>query len=359
MMLKIKTFLYNFLLTYRYASGHVKVYHAGSEKSFLVKLWDLLRWIAREKEFNRMYYAFGLNLTSRNLNDYVGRQEFLSLKNRGEKRLKEKAGCKAFDYDVVTKDKFIANSVFAASNIPCLENKALYHHGKLIFNDGNETGIEGFWSFTGTFIVKNTVLEAGDGVLVCSHVADTMIVNGESLSKPAFQKKLANYIWVVQLKYHSCEAIRQVNDSALNTTRVVTIFNGKEPEYLGGFQAFATGGATTDSWSKGSIYVGINLEKDCLKADGYCSLDVKDQSIVHKHPDSGVVFQDYPIPGLKAAVELCLKAHKLLYFNHIVGWDVAITDNGPVIVEANEKPGMNVVQCIDGGMRKRLLMSNV
>lgn len=357
-MLKIKTFLYNIFLCYRYSAGKVKYYHKGQEKSFPAKLSELLAWWLREKEFNRMYYAFGLNLSSRKLNDYIGRREFLRLKNKGEKLLKDHAGSKDLNYDVVTKDKFITNSVFKASGIPCLENKALYHHGRLIFSDGLEKGIEGFWDFTGTFIVKNTVLEAGEGVLVCICDNIRINVNGETLSKEAFQKKLSHYIWIVQQKYTSSEAIRKVNDSALNTTRVVTILKGNKPEYLGGFQAFATGGATTDSWSKGSIYVGIDLEKDCLKADGYCSLDVKGQSIVHKHPDSGIVFHDYPVPGLKDAVELCLKAHNLLYFNYIVGWDVAITDDGPVIVEANEKPGMNVVQCIDGGMRKRLLIAD-
>jgi hypothetical protein len=41
-------------------------------------------------------------------------------------------------------------------------------------------------------------------------------------------------------------------------------------------------------------------------------------------------------------------------FNFVIGWDVAITDEGPMIVEANEKPGMNVVQCLDGGLRRRI-----
>ena len=39
---------------------------------------------------------------------------------------------------------------------------------------------------------------------------------------------------------------------------------------------------------------------------------------------------------LKRAVQLCIKAHKLLYNNFIIGWDVVITDQSHDF-ETNEK----------------------
>jgi hypothetical protein len=126
--------------------------------------------------------------------------------------------------------------------------------------------------------------------------------------------------------------------------------DGEKPVYLAGFQSFATNKATTDSWSKGSVYVGIDNESLCLKEFGYYNLDVRDKSLVLEHPDSRIAFKGYTVPFLKDAIDLCLKAHNLFYFHFVIGWDVAITNKGPVIVEANEKPGMNAVQCIDGGL---------
>jgi glutathione synthase/RimK-type ligase-like ATP-grasp enzyme len=61
------------------------------------------------------------------------------------------------------------------------------------------------------------------------------------------------------------------------------------------------------------------------------------------------------IPFIKESVKLCINAHRLLYFNFIIGWDVAITDEGPMIVEANEKPGLNIAQCIDGGLGEKII----
>ena len=33
----------------------------------------------------------------------------------------------------------------------------------------------------------------------------------------------------------------------------------------------------------------------------------------------------------------------------VVGWDVAISENGPVIIEGNRRPGFDIVQVLSGG----------
>ena len=38
--------------------------------------------------------------------------------------------------------------------------------------------------------------------------------------------------------------------------------------------------------------------------------------------------------------EASLESDKIL----VVGWDVAITDEGPLIIEGNRRPGMDIVQ---------------
>ena len=354
MFQKLKGLAYHLLLTYRYVSGKAKIYHQGTAKSRFGILRELLAWQVREHDFNSMYYAMGLNLAGSRQENYIGRKEFLKLKTKVEQKLKSRAGCQKLDYDVVTKDKFIANSLFFANNLPSILNVALYCNSKLIFRDGQQTDIYGFRKFKEGFIIKNTVLEAGDGVLVCRLAEDKIVVNGNQLTFESFTDLLNYQVWVVQLLYVSARELRKINATALNTTRIVTILNGTEPEYLSGFQAFATNGATTDSWSKGSVYVGIDIENECLKGSGYCNLSDKEKGLITQHPDSGVVFDGYKIPGLREAAELCLKAHRLLYFNFAIGWDIAITDDGSVIVEANEKPGMNVAQCTDEGARKRI-----
>lgn len=350
----IKKILYNFLLTFRYVRGEVKHYHSGMGKSKFRILLDLISWYSREHEFNKMYYAWGLNISNKQQEHYIGRREFLKIKNRVEKLLKKQCGCPELNYDVITKDKFYANSIFKANGVPCIPNVAVIFNSKIVFPESQVKGLDAIFGLKDTFFVKNTVLEAGDGVLTCRIMDDQIMVNDDLVSLKTFTNKLQNKTWVVQDQFHSHQDIKKLNPTALNTTRIVTIMNGTEPEYLTGFQAFATNNATTDSWSKNSVYVGIDVENLCLKEFGFYNLDVKDKSLVTEHPDSHIKFKDYKLPYLKEAVELCIRAHNLLFFNFVIGWDVAITDEGPFIVEANEKPGMNAVQCIDAGLRNAI-----
>ena len=48
---------------------------------------------------------------------------------------------------------------------------------------------------------------------------------------------------------------------------------------------------------------------------------------------------------LKMVLEACLESDKIL----VVGWDVAISDKGPVIIEGNRRPGFDIVQVLSGG----------
>ncbi|MCU0615105.1 MAG: hypothetical protein MUD09_08505 [Desulfobacterales bacterium] len=342
------------MLTFRYATGKAKPYYSGKEKSFLRMLKDLYLWQLREGDFNFMYYAFALNLAGSRQDEFIGGRSFLKIKERVEAKLRDRAGCSDVRYDAITKDKFYANSIFSANGIVCLRNLAFIHGTEMVYTDGHREKVDVLLDLHGTFIVKNTVLEAGEGVFRCRSVDKKIEANGKLQTLDSFIQMLGNRIWVLQGQYLSHQRIRKINASALNTTRIVTILHSLEPEYLGGFQGFATGNAFTDSWSHGSIYAGIDPLTGFLKEYAITAVEDERPGLLREHPDSKVVFKDYEIPFLKEAVDLCLRAHRLLYFSFVIGWDVAITDEGPMIVEANEKPGMSAVQCLDGGLRKKI-----
>lgn len=315
----------------------------------------MLTWQFKEGEFNALYYAMGLDLIGRNPSEYIGRRNLLKIKYRNESNLLHRAGSQTVNYDVVTKDKFYANSILSANGIPVIETLALISESHLIYPNREVADINTIAEFTSPFFVKSLILEAGEGNYVCQKVNNQIKVNGELKNMVEFVKFLGNGKWVIQKKYSSHSSLQRINSSALNTTRIVTVMSPGGPVYLCGFQGFATGGATSDSWQHGSIYVGIDVENTCLKGVGITSVQDKREGTMTKHPDSGILFKGYKIPYLKEAITLCIEAHRLFYFSFIIGWDVAITDDGPLILEANERPGMNVAQALDGGMKKRIL----
>jgi hypothetical protein len=62
------------------------------------------------------------------------------------------------------------------------------------------------------------------------------------------------------------------------------------------------------------------------------------------------VFAGFELPYFKEALELVLQAAH--YFeNTIIGWDIAITANGPIFIEGNHKPHLTGTQIAAGGFR--------
>ena len=354
MIKSLKTFISNQRKLFYFANGLVKHYQTGIKKSKIKVIRELCKWIIKERSFNNMYYAFGLNIAGTKQREFIGKNEFLNIKAKVEREMKSRAA-NNHNYDVITKDKFYANSVLTANGIDCIENLAVIHNSMVYYNNGMKEELESILQLKYPTFIKNTVMEAGTGLLECEVSGSDFLINGEQSSLEELKKRLGSKTWIIQRKQKAHTEIRKINATALNTTRIVTIYDGRDPVYLTGFQSLATGSATTDSWDKGSIYVGIDPERNSLKKYGYYNPWVENKSRVTEHPDSAIEFAGYKISDLQRAVKLCIKAHSILFFNFIIGWDVALTEEGPRILEANEKPGMNAVQCLDGGLRYKIM----
>lgn len=351
----LESYLYQQYLCTKMLGDTQKTYLTKSSKRAAERYLDAQRWLLREGVFCSFYFAWGLNAKHADLSGYIGRREFLKLKALAEKEILRQNQLEGFNYEVLTKDKFVAGSYLEANGIPCVPQHGIMVRGEYQSIEKDQRGLVDLFEHERELFFKSVSLEAGDGVINARLSGPEVIVEERHHAWHEFLSRLRDGVWSVQSKVVSHEAIRTVNSSALNTTRIVTIRRGLGPAYLTGFQAFATGNATMDSWGKGSVYVGIDIASGCLKEHGFHNLAEPVQSVSTCHPDSGIVFKGYRIPYLLEAVELCLRAHRLYYNNFVIGWDVAITDSGPVIVEANEKPGMNAVQCVDGGLRKKIL----
>jgi hypothetical protein len=302
-----------------------------------------------------MYYAMGLHLRGAKQKEYIGRRVFLKIEERVERKLRERAECGGLRYDVVTRDKFYAGSIFSAAGLPSAENLALISDQYLITPDGRKEQLDSLLKFPYPLFIKNNTLEAGEGVMDCQIDKNGFVINGERKGMSDFLRIVGSRKWVVQRRYSSHAKLQEFNSTSLNSTRIYTILNHHEPEILCAYQGFATGKATSDSWQHGSLYVGLDLTNGILRETGVTSPYDKRSGLHKMHPDSNKKFEAFEIPYLKEAVNLCIRAHRLLYFHFIIGWDIAITDTGPMILEANERPGMSVAQALNGGLRKKIM----
>ena len=70
-----------------------------------------------------------------------------------------------------------------------------------------------------------------------------------------------------------------------------------------------------------------------------------------EHPDTHIAFNGYEIPFYKEAEAMAILLHQNMYRSHSIGWDIAITNNGPVFIEGNDRWEISLIQAVHGGMK--------
>ena len=73
-----------------------------------------------------------------------------------------------------------------------------------------------------------------------------------------------------------------------------------------------------------------------------------------EHPDTHIVFKDFEIPYYRDAERMAVELHKRLYRSHSVGWDIAITEDGPMFIEGNGWWEISLIQAVHGGLKKQI-----
>lgn len=146
------------------------------------------------------------------------------------------------------------------------------------------------------------------------------------------------------LKQHRDMCRFSVN--AVNTIRLVTVMTqdenaGIEPNkvhFLYAGLRMGVGDQFVDNMHCGGLTAVIDLETGRLATDG---INYRNE-VFEKHPDTGETIKGSEIPCFREMIEMISSAG--LIMPGFVGWDIAISENGPVIIEANTSPGTGVLQ---------------
>ena len=139
--------------------------------------------------------------------------------------------------------------------------------------------------------------------------------------------------------------------ASVNTMRVMTFNDHGNSRILWMGQRIGNGVNAVDNFHAQGMVCSVDMETGRLKGN---AVDKDNREFSH-HPTTGVAFDGFQIPCFREAKELVLQAalesDKIL----VVGWDVAISDQGPVIIEGNRRPGFDIVQVLDDRGRLDLM----
>ncbi len=151
--------------------------------------------------------------------------------------------------------------------------------------------------------------------------------------KKTFEYLVSSNKLLVEEKIIQNKKIGMLNKTSVNTFRIVSFFDGKETHILNVVFKIGNGGVT-DNFSSGSMYTFVRDGKIIVPA-----ID-RDDNIFYEHPISKIKIVDYEIPNYDKAINLVKECAKKIPEVKYVGWDVAITDKGAVIIEGNCFPGV-------------------
>lgn len=134
----------------------------------------------------------------------------------------------------------------------------------------------------------------------------------------------------------------KISPNSINTIRVMTSNVNGEIEIFCMIARIGNGINLADNFHQGGTGVFIDVNKGILKGNA----TNKDLEEFEVHPISKIKFDNYKIPYFDEIKELCTKAAARFEKTNVIGWDIAITEKGPLIVEGNNGPGFDLVQVV-------------
>lgn len=165
-------------------------------------------------------------------------------------------------------------------------------------------------------------------------------IDGGRISLDSFIADLANhydggYLFERFLEPHR-DAVR-VHGERLGTARILTLSDGDGARIFRASWKIPAGANMADNfWRSGNILAKLDLATGAIaRAVTGAGFDMVEPG---QHPDTTTTLVGTKIPGWAELREVALEAARLMRHVPMIGWDIAPTAQGPVIVEMNETP---------------------
>ena len=130
-----------------------------------------------------------------------------------------------------------------------------------------------------------------------------------------------------------------LHPGSVNGVRVVTLLKNEEVSIV--FTCVKIGnGGVVDNLAGGGVTAPVDSETGVVKSAA-CD---KNYNKFDYHPSTNEKITGLQIPHWDKVIEMCKKAALVTPEIRYSGWDVAIREDGPVIIEGNYMPDYNFIQ---------------
>lgn len=205
--------------------------------------------------------------------------------------------------------------------------------------DADTCSLEAFQAFVGNhprFICKPKASGGGRGI----HIRE---LDGQ-VSVEKVLGEIRGCIAEALIEQHP--ALKKINPFCVNTIRITTIKEDSDVHLISAMFRCGTKDTPVDNWFQGGITAAVDLETGIIFTKGVAKVPIRKEYL--KHPVSGVVFTGFQIPYWEETVAMIKSIAGEIDDVRLVGWDVAITPDGPCIVEGNHRSNTTILSVADG-----------
>ncbi len=167
----------------------------------------------------------------------------------------------------------------------------------------------------------------GEGI----EFVDLAGIDGNMLKKLCVEKNALVEELIVQ---HP--SLSRLGESSVNTLRIATL-NGKA---VAAVLRMGLSGSKIDNFSAGGIIASVDIETGKLNSKGYTQ--TCDEYTIH--PDTHTEIFGFEVPMWSECRTFAEDLASRLDGIPFVGWDIAVTESGPVFVEGNEASEIAIYQ---------------
>ncbi len=146
---------------------------------------------------------------------------------------------------------------------------------------------------------------------------------------------LAHEQYLVEAFIVQHPTMASLSPSSVNSLRMITFFDGTDVHVMEAVLRMGNG-ADVDNYGRGGMYTVLD-EKTGIA--GYGAFD-KYANTFDVHPQTGTPIVGFQVPLYDEVLELLDRISRIVPEIPYVGWDVAIGEHGPVIIEGNYNTGV-------------------
>lgn len=176
-------------------------------------------------------------------------------------------------------------------------------------------------------IVKPVDGEGGKGVEKIEYTSD-------DACEELYNKLINNNQTIVEQCITQNKELNNLYSKSVNSLRMFTFYKDGESHFLQAILKIGNGGVV-DNFSSGGMYTYLD-ENGVVYVEAIDRLD----NIYNEHPISKCPIVGFKVPMFKEAIELVKEAAKVVPEIGYVGWDVAIGEKEPIMIEGNCYPGV-------------------